>query len=60
MKRTLLLGLLFLGCCGAGFFVAWLARDVLGGWTAPLALAWAVVVSKAFAVGLAVGASADR
>ena len=60
MKRKLLLGLLFLACCCAGFFAAWLTRDVLGGWTAPVALGWAVVVSKAFAVGLAVSAGADR
>lgn len=60
MIRRLLLALLFLACCAAGFFGAWLARDVLGGWAVPAALGWAVGVSKAFAVGLAVIASAER
>ena len=53
MTRTILLSLLFVGCCFAGFVVVWVLRDALGGWAAVVALGWVVLVSKGFAVGLA-------
>lgn len=53
MTRTILLALLFLVCCLAGFGVIWLVRDALAGWAVPTALGWVVLVSKGFAVGLA-------
>ncbi len=57
MTRTILLALLFLGCCAAGLVVVWLVRDGLGGWAAVVALGWVVLVSKGFAVGLALRCS---
>jgi hypothetical protein len=59
MKRTILLSLLFAVCCAAGFVAIWLVRDALGGWAVPVALGWVVLVSKGFAVGLALR-GADR
>lgn len=59
MKRTLQLSLLFVGCCAAGFYATWLARGMLGGWAVPVALGWVVILTKAFAVGLALR-GADR
>ncbi len=58
--RAILLSLLFVAACGLGFVALWLARGALGGWAVPLALAWVVLVSKAFAVGLALAASDER
>jgi len=55
----ILLSVLFLGCCLAGFVVVWLVRGALGGWAVAVALGWVVLVSKGFAVGLALR-GADR
>lgn len=59
MQRILLLALLFAGCCALGFAAIWFVRGWLGGWAVPAALAWVVLLSKAFAVGLALQRS-DR
>ncbi len=59
MARMILLSVLFLGCCLAGFVVVWLVRGALGGWAVAVALGWVVLVSKGFAVGLALR-GADR
>lgn len=48
---------LFLTFCGLGFAGLWWFRDTLGPWALLLALAWVVVLSKVFAIALAIRGS---